>query len=108
MGEIAVQWAHRVFLTSDNPRSESPEAILDEVEAGVRRVPEGEQRTARHVDRREAIGAALKRAQPDDIILIAGKGHERTQTIGDEVIPFDDRDVARDLLQQLGWSRVES
>jgi UDP-N-acetylmuramoyl-L-alanyl-D-glutamate--2,6-diaminopimelate ligase len=108
MGEIAVQGAHRVFLTSDNPRSESPEAILDEVEAGVRRVPEGEQRTARHVDRREAIGAALNGAQPDDIILIAGKGHEKTQTIGHEVIPFDDRDVARDLLQHLGWSRVES
>ncbi|MFQ5960483.1 MAG: UDP-N-acetylmuramoyl-L-alanyl-D-glutamate--2,6-diaminopimelate ligase [Candidatus Methylomirabilales bacterium] len=103
MGEVAVQWADQAFLTSDNPRSEVPEAILDEVEAGVRRVRGGAQKTARHVDRREAIEVALQEAQPPDIVLIAGKGHERTQTIGHEVIPFDDRDVARDVLQQLGY-----
>jgi UDP-N-acetylmuramyl-tripeptide synthetase len=103
MGEVAVQWADRVFLTSDNPRSESPDAILDEVEAGVRKVPAGGQRTARHVDRREAIEAALREAEPNDIILIAGKGHERTQTIGYEVIPFDDRVVAYEILGRLGY-----
>ncbi|MBW8004984.1 MAG: UDP-N-acetylmuramoyl-L-alanyl-D-glutamate--2,6-diaminopimelate ligase [candidate division NC10 bacterium] len=103
MGEAAVQLADRVFLTSDNPRSESPEAILVEIEAGVRHVPGGMQRTALYVDRRQAIEAALQEGRPNDIILIAGKGHERTQTVGQKVIPFDDREVARDVLQQLGY-----
>ncbi len=105
MGEVAVQWADQAFLTSDNPRSEVPGAILDEVEAGVRRVRGGMEKTARYVDRREAIEAALHEAQPPDVVLIAGKGHERTQTIGHEVIPFDDRDVAREILAQLGYNR---
>lgn len=103
MGEVAAQLADRIFLTSDNPRSEPPEAILDEIEAGVRSVTEGVERTRRHVDRREAIEAALQEGRSGDIILIAGKGHERTQTIGQAVIPFDDREVAREILTQLGY-----
>lgn len=105
MGEVAARLADLVFLTSDNPRSESPDTILDDVAAGVRTVPGGVQKTARHVDRREAVGAALKEARPGDVILIAGKGHERTQLIGQAVIPFDDREVAREILGGLGYNR---
>ncbi|MFB3144734.1 MAG: UDP-N-acetylmuramoyl-L-alanyl-D-glutamate--2,6-diaminopimelate ligase [Candidatus Methylomirabilales bacterium] len=105
MGEAAAQWADRVFLTSDNPRSEAPEAIVEEIREGVRRVPGGEDRTIVRVDRREAIEAGLQEVRPGDMILIAGKGHERTQTVGRQVIPFDDRQVARDVLRQLGYDR---
>ncbi|MFQ5532900.1 MAG: UDP-N-acetylmuramoyl-L-alanyl-D-glutamate--2,6-diaminopimelate ligase, partial [Candidatus Methylomirabilales bacterium] len=102
MGEAAARLADRVFLTSDNPRSETPEAILEEIEGGVGRVRGAADRTTVLVDRREAIGAALREARPGDIILIAGKGHETTQTVGQNVIPFDDREVARQILQHLG------
>jgi UDP-N-acetylmuramoyl-L-alanyl-D-glutamate--2,6-diaminopimelate ligase len=105
MGEAAAQWADRVFLTSDNPRSEAPEAIVEEIREGVKRVPGGEDRTIVRVDRREAIEAGLQEVRPGDMILIAGKGHERTQTVGRQVIPFDDRQVARDVLRQLGYDQ---
>lgn len=105
MGAVAAQLADLVFLTSDNPRSESPEAIVDDIEVGVRGVPGGAERTRRHVDRRVAIEAALQEGRHGDIILIAGKGHERTQTIGETVLPFDDREVARGVLAQLGYNR---
>lgn len=105
MGQAAVRWADRAVVTSDNPRSESPEAILEEIVAGVRRMPEGVEKSMLRVDRREAIAVALKDALPDDIVLIAGKGHERTQIVGHEVIPFDDREVARELLRELGYTR---
>ncbi len=105
MGEAAARWADRIFLTSDNPRSEVPEAILEEIATGVRRVPGGVEKSTLCVDRQEAIEAALKDALPDDIVLIAGKGHERTQVVGQQVIPFDDREVARELLGQLGYHR---
>lgn len=105
MGQAAARWADRAVLTSDNPRSESPEAILEEIAAGVRRIPEGVEKSMLCVDRREAIAAVLKDALPDDIVLIAGKGHERTQIVGHDVIPFDDREVARDILAQLGYNR---
>jgi UDP-N-acetylmuramoyl-L-alanyl-D-glutamate--2,6-diaminopimelate ligase len=94
MGEVAARLADRVVLTSDNPRSEDPLEILAEVRAGV---PEG---TALVVepDRRKAITLAVERAEPGDVVLIAGKGHEQTQTIGEQILPFDDRDVAREAL----------
>ncbi len=105
MGEAAARLADRVFLTSDNPRSEPPGAIVEEIEAGVRRVPGAAEKTTVAVDRGEAIEAALKEARPGDVVLIAGKGHERTQTIGKEVIPFDDRQVARQILRQMGYDQ---
>jgi len=104
MGEAAVRWADRVILTSDNPRSESPEAILEEIEAGVRSVSGGAERTMRCVDRRDAVRAAVGEARPGDVILIAGKGHETTQVVGETKIPFDDREVAREVLGELGYN----
>ncbi len=98
MGEIAARLADRVWVTSDNPRSESPEAIIEEILAGVRRAG-GQARAAREVDRRRAIAEALDWAQPGDTVLIAGKGHETYQIVGEQVLPFDDRAVARELLR---------
>jgi UDP-N-acetylmuramoyl-L-alanyl-D-glutamate--2,6-diaminopimelate ligase len=98
MGEVAARLADYAFLTSDNPRSEDPEAILDAIEAGFRAAGG---RGERHVGRREAIRAALAAARPGDLVLIAGKGHETTQTIGTAVLPFDDRQVAAEELAAL-------
>jgi UDP-N-acetylmuramoyl-L-alanyl-D-glutamate--2,6-diaminopimelate ligase len=97
MGAIAARGADRAWVTNDNPRSEDPESIADQIEAGAAGAPPG--RMARLLDRRAAIAAALAAAQAGDVVLIAGKGHETTQTIGDQVLPFDDRRVARGLLE---------
>jgi UDP-N-acetylmuramoyl-L-alanyl-D-glutamate--2,6-diaminopimelate ligase len=100
MGEIAARLADRVWITSDNPRSEPPAAIIDEILAGVRRVGGGESRSAADPDRRAAIAAALGWAGRDDTVVIAGKGHETYQIVGPDVLPFDDRDVARTILAE--------
>jgi UDP-N-acetylmuramoyl-L-alanyl-D-glutamate--2,6-diaminopimelate ligase len=98
MGEIAARLADHAWITSDNPRSENPEAIVAEVAAGAAHVRrEGDTRVA---DRHAAISAALAWARPGDTIVIAGKGHETYQIVGSEVLPFDDRDVARALLSE--------
>ncbi len=94
MGAVATRLSDLTVVTSDNPRGESPAAIIDEVASGF--VPGAD--VQRVVDRREAIGVALEAARPGDVVVIAGKGHETTQTIGDEVIAFDDRAVASELL----------
>jgi UDP-N-acetylmuramoyl-L-alanyl-D-glutamate--2,6-diaminopimelate ligase len=96
MGRIAATLADRVWLTSDNPRSEDPATIIEEIAAGVVPAPPGGY--ARHPDRRDAIGQALDWARPGDTIVIAGKGHEPYQIIGGQVLPFDDRLVAREFL----------
>jgi UDP-N-acetylmuramoyl-L-alanyl-D-glutamate--2,6-diaminopimelate ligase len=100
MGEIAARLGDRVWITSDNPRSESPQAIIDEVAVGVRRVWAAPDRYAKVADRRAAICAALSWAGPGDAIVIAGKGHETYQIVGPDVLPFDDRDVARQILSE--------
>jgi UDP-N-acetylmuramoyl-L-alanyl-D-glutamate--2,6-diaminopimelate ligase len=100
MGAVAVRLADRVILTSDNPRSEEPSAILQEIAAGAAQGG-GSFRTI--PDRREAIAAALREARPGDLVVIAGKGHETTQTLRDGTIPFDDRQVAREALAELSW-----
>ena len=97
MGAIAARDADRAWITNDNPRSEDPERIADMIEAGATGAPAG--RMTRLLDRRAAIAAALGEARTGDIVLIAGKGHETTQTIGTERRPFDDRAVARELLE---------
>ena len=91
MGGIAERHADRVILTSDNPRTEDPESILDEIEAGMQREHE------RIEDRREAIARALATASPDDVILLAGKGHETYQIRGTARLPFDEREIVREL-----------
>ncbi len=98
MGLVAGTLADRVVLTNDNPRHEDPSSIIEEVRAGV---PADAALTV-EPDRRAAIEAAIAAAEPGDIVVIAGKGHETTQTIGDTVVPFDDRDVARDALAHRG------
>ena len=89
-----------VVLTSDNPRTEDPLAILQEVESGVRDTPPAERpagfRYEVIADRREAIEKAIRDARPGDTVLIAGKGHEDYQILGRNRIHFDDREVARD------------
>ena len=97
MGRVAAARADRIWVTSDNPRSEDPAAIAAEVVAGL-----GSHAATVELDRRAAIAEALAAARPGDLVLIAGKGHETTQTIGDRVLPFDDREVAREQLATLG------
>ncbi len=98
MGAIAAEMSHYAVLTSDNPRSEDPEAILTEIEAGAKKMTG---RTwVKEVNRERAIQHALEQAQPDDLVLIAGKGHETYQIIGQQIVPFDDREVARRHLKQ--------
>lgn len=96
MGRIAGRLADRAWLTSDNPRSEDPPAIIEEIAAGLARPPrEG---FARVPDRREAIRQAIAWARAGDTVVIAGKGHETYQIVGGQVLPFDDRLVAREFL----------
>jgi UDP-N-acetylmuramoyl-L-alanyl-D-glutamate--2,6-diaminopimelate ligase len=99
MGEVATREADLAVLTNDNPRDEDPDAIIDEVRAGVRR-PE---RLVVEPDREAAIGIALGWAGPGDVVVVAGKGHETGQEVGPEVLPFDDREVTRRLLAGAGW-----
>ena len=94
MGEVAARHSDRVFLTSDNPRSEEPDRILDAIEKGVLNVGEHVD-YIKEVDRESAIAAAIRAAKPGDTVVIAGKGHERVQIFADHKIVFDDRDVAR-------------
>lgn len=94
MGEIAARLSDEVWITSDNPRTEDPQKILSEIEKGVDR-SRLESNVFREGDRRVAIHQAIQRANPGDLVLIAGKGHETVQVIGVEKRPFDDREVAR-------------
>ena len=99
MGAVAAELADMVVVTSDNPRSEDPSAIAASVVAGV---PAGyRHRVSVEPDRRTAISEVLRAAGPGDVVLIAGKGHETTQTIGTDVLPFDDRVEARTLLRKI-------
>jgi len=96
MGRIASELADLAIVTSDNPRSEEPQAIIDEILAGVTSEVEVEP------DRAAAIERAISVADEGDVVLIAGKGHEQGQEFADRTIPFDDREVARDVLRRLG------
>jgi UDP-N-acetylmuramoyl-L-alanyl-D-glutamate--2,6-diaminopimelate ligase len=95
MGRIASELADVAIITSDNPRSEEPEAIIAEILAGA-----GDAEV--EPDRREAIARAIGEAAEGDVIVIAGKGHEQGQQFADRTIPFDDREVAREALRRLG------
>jgi UDP-N-acetylmuramoyl-L-alanyl-D-glutamate--2,6-diaminopimelate ligase len=106
MGAVAAKQADVLVVTSDNPRSEDPEAIIAAILEGVASV-RTDGADAVLEDRREAIGTALSMAAPGDVVLIAGKGHETGQQFTDHTIPFDDRKVARALLAELGWGAVE-
>jgi len=102
MGKAAGQGSDFVVLTSDNPRSEDPMAIIQDSLPGL------QQSGVRHVvepDRKKAIGIALAEAKTGDMVLIAGKGHEKTQTTRAGMFPFDDVQVAAEALQQMGHVR---
>ena len=103
MGRVAAQQSDLVFLTSDNPRSEDPMAIIAEVEAGLREALDPARGRYRVVaDRRQAIEAAVREAKPGDMVLIAGKGHEDYQIIGGTRVHFDDREVACEAIRKGG------
>ena len=102
MGQVAAENSDLVVLTSDNPRSEDPLAIMNDALVGIRRtdVP--------HIvepDRATAIARAIKEARPGDIVILAGKGHEPYQVLKDKTIDFDDREVARGVLRGFGYHR---
>jgi UDP-N-acetylmuramoyl-L-alanyl-D-glutamate--2,6-diaminopimelate ligase len=113
MGAVAARLSDLVVVTSDNPRSEDPAKIIDEITRGIVQPasPGAPKRPAvplmTHVDRRVAIEQAIRAAKPGDLVLIAGKGHEKYQVIGDRTLPFDDVEVARTALgQRRAASRV--
>lgn len=99
MGKLAAQFGDVLIITSDNPRTEDPDQIIREIEIGFREV-------ASHgtyqilVDRAEAIRAAIRQAEADDLVLIAGKGHETYQIFADRTIHFDDREIAKAALEE--------
>jgi UDP-N-acetylmuramoyl-L-alanyl-D-glutamate--2,6-diaminopimelate ligase len=102
MGAVAGRLSDLIVITSDNPRSEDPNRIIDEILRGITsdtRKDAG-QRLLTIVDRRAAIARAIELARPGDLVLIAGKGHEKYQVIGDRVLPFDDVAVAREALSR--------
>jgi len=99
MGRAALKLADYSIITSDNPRSEDPEEIIAQIEKGME--AEGGKKEKDYltvIDRKEAIKVALEKMRKEDVLLIAGKGHERTQIFKDKVVEFDDRKVVRDLL----------
>jgi UDP-N-acetylmuramoyl-L-alanyl-D-glutamate--2,6-diaminopimelate ligase len=107
MGEAARSFADRVIVTSDNPRSEDPEAIIAAILAGAQAVREARSELEVEPDRAAAIELAVGAAGDHDVVLIAGKGHEQGQELaGGKKIPFDDREVARRALRALGASRA--
>jgi UDP-N-acetylmuramoyl-L-alanyl-D-glutamate--2,6-diaminopimelate ligase len=100
MGEVAGRASEIVVLTSDNPRSEDPLLIINDVIVGVQRT---KAKLFVEVDRQKAIEVALDEARSGDIVLLAGKGHETYQVLRDRTIEFDDREVARAVLRHRGF-----
>ncbi len=103
MGAVASRLSDVVVLTSDNPRSEPPEAILEEIRRGIPAARAGD--TLVVPDRREAIARAFELARPGTVVVLAGKGHESYQVQRDRTVPFDDRQVAREILAQLAGTK---
>ena len=100
MGHIASSLSTKFIFTSDNPRSEVPEAIIEDIEKGVK--PQNYKKTISITDRKQAVKAACQMAQSKDIILIAGKGHETYQEIKGVRTDFDDYKIVQEILKQLG------
>jgi UDP-N-acetylmuramoyl-L-alanyl-D-glutamate--2,6-diaminopimelate ligase len=100
MGEAAGRGSDLVVLTSDNPRSEDPRAIINDALVGLQRTGT---KYSIEPERKTAIGIAINEARPGDIVLLAGKGHEKVQVTRDGSIPFDDVEVARQILLEAGY-----
>ena len=105
MGMAAAELSDYVVLTSDNPRSEDPLAIMNDALVGLRRYDTA---YAAEPDRERAIKRAIESAEPGDVVIVAGKGHETYQILRDGPIPFDDREVARRVLRESGYRRANS
>ena len=101
MGKLAADYGDIVIATSDNPRSEDPEAILREIAVGIKQGLTAGKLYEIHINRHDAIQRAIGLAHADDTVIIAGKGHETYQILKDQTIPFDDREVARSILRGL-------
>jgi UDP-N-acetylmuramoyl-L-alanyl-D-glutamate--2,6-diaminopimelate ligase len=99
MASSASELSDKVILTSDNPRNEDPEVIITEMEAGI--APQNLKKVLSITDRKQAIKTACQLAQPNDIILIAGKGHETYQEINAVRHDFDDMKIVKEFLEQL-------
>lgn len=100
MGAVAARLSDIVVITSDNPRTEDPLRIMEEIKRGIPPASDRSAATFSIVDRREAIQFAIRKAQPGDLVLLAGKGHEQSQTIGREELPFDEAAIAREALER--------
>ncbi|NMB97028.1 MAG: UDP-N-acetylmuramoyl-L-alanyl-D-glutamate--2,6-diaminopimelate ligase, partial [Clostridiaceae bacterium] len=98
MGEVSGKLADFTIITSDNPRSEDPLAIINDIETGIKKT---DGKYIKIVDRKEAIRYAIEHAQSNDVIVIAGKGHETYQIFKDKTIHFDDREVVREILNEI-------
>ena len=99
MAQVACEHSDRVIFTSDNPRSEDPQQIIKDMEAGLQSA--AKRKYISIVDRREAIKTAISHAAPEDIVLVAGKGHEKYQEIKGVKYDFDDKMVVKELFQEL-------
>jgi UDP-N-acetylmuramoyl-L-alanyl-D-glutamate--2,6-diaminopimelate ligase len=113
MGEVAARWADAIVLTSDNPRSEDPDAIIDQVRSGIDSTADNGVEVVVEADRRRAIGLAVELARTGDVLVVAGKGHETTQVVGDQALSFDDRhevtsalSIAADKARRAGGNRL--
>ncbi len=99
MGEISGRIADYTIITSDNPRTENPDEIVNEIEKGIKKT-NGKYECI--VDRREAIKKAIEMANKRDLIVLAGKGHEPYQEINHKTYPFDERVIVRELIEEMG------
>jgi len=98
MGSIAARYSNRVLITNDNPRSEDPASILDEIVQGIEANDENRNRVDIEPDRASAIERAIRSARRGDMVVVAGKGHEDYQIFRDKTIHFDDREVVKAVL----------
>ena len=105
MGRVAARLAGFAVFTTDDPRFENPMEIAEQIAAGAKAEGwrEGEH-YLKVADRKEAIRETLRRARPGDTVLLAGKGHERRQVIGDRLVPWNDAEAARRVLREMGYS----
>jgi UDP-N-acetylmuramoyl-L-alanyl-D-glutamate--2,6-diaminopimelate ligase len=108
MGAVAADLVDFAVLTSEDPRFEDPERIIDDIARAIRARGRVEGRDFIRVpDRRAAIRAAFARARPGDLVVLAGKGHERSIIVGRERVPWDEQRVAEEELAGLGWMSAE-
>jgi UDP-N-acetylmuramoyl-L-alanyl-D-glutamate--2,6-diaminopimelate ligase len=105
MGEAAGSLSDLVVLTSDNPRSEDPLRVINDVVVGLQKA---NAKYRIEPDRERALAIAMDEARAGDIVLLAGKGHETTQVLKDRTIQFDDREKAREILRSKGYSKKQA